>query len=98
MLKYKPTKIDYYHIYDVKEAISKDGEAKGMLGSFEVISKHGKFSVGAGKLTHDERADLWVNRADVRGKVLKVKHEHITTGGGIPISCIALAVVNCIGE
>ena len=96
MLKHKPTEIDYYVILGVKEAISEDGELKGMVGAFTVLSP-GKdtFEVGAGKLTHSERIDLWLRKDEILYKMLKVKHEKIKTGkNGVPISCVAVSIAS----
>ena len=98
LLKHKPTKVDYYWVLAVNEAVSEDGEAKGMVGSFIVTSKERQsFAVSAGKLSHAERVAIW--EGDLwKNKWLKVKHEHISTSGGVPVSCVALELVNMIGE
>lgn len=94
MLKFKPTEEDEYLIYTVIEAISKEGNPKGMVGSFGVHSDDGTvFCVGAGKLNHAERRRLWDNREDIEGKMLKVKHEKDKTIGGVPICCVAVEVI-----
>jgi hypothetical protein len=99
MLKYKPTKVDYYMILELNEAESEDGEPLEMVGSFVVASKEREpFNVSAGKLTHDERRLYWTKRKEVIGKWLKVKHEEIKTSGGVPVSCVALQIVDMIGE
>lgn len=95
MLKYKPTYSDHYVILDIKEAISKEGEPKEMLGAFLVGSKtvlNDSFWVGAGKLSHDERIRLWKIGEGLIGKTLEVKHEKLTTGGGVPLCCVAIRV------
>lgn len=48
---------------------------KGMLGSFLCVdSKTGnEITVGAGKLTHDERIDVWNNQSKYLGKILKYR-------------------------
>jgi ATP-dependent DNA ligase len=94
MLKYKPTEKDEYPILEVIEAVSQEGEKKGMVGAFRVLSQ-GKdiFKVSAGKIDHSKRKFLWENRKDVVGKILEVKHEKIKTGAnGVPVSCIAIRV------
>ncbi len=96
MLKHKPTEIDYYVILGVEEAVSEDGESKGMVGAFTVLSP-GKdtFKVSAGKLTHSERIDLWERKDEIKYQMLKVKHEKIKTGkNGVPISCVAVSVAS----
>ena len=61
MMKFKPGREDIYPILSVKEAISKEGLPKGMLGSFICSSppRPETFSIGAGRLTHEERIELW---------------------------------------
>lgn len=98
LLKHKPTKVDYYWVDGVNEAVSEDGEAKGMVGSFNVLGKERIiFSVSAGKMTHAERKEIWEKQLWYN-KWLKVKHEKIKTSHGIPVSCVALALVDMIGE
>jgi ATP-dependent DNA ligase len=97
MLKYKPTYKDTYEIVEVREAINKHGEPKDMLGAFFVASKTAEndgFWIGAGKLTHEERIRLWKLRDELPGKMLVVKHEKLTTSGGVPLCCVALDVKN----
>lgn len=101
LLKHKPTELDYYIILDLKEAVSENGEAKGMVGSFRVLSiaTDDVFFVSAGKLLHSERVELWKNRESCIHKYLKVKHEKIRTDTrGIPVSCVAISVVDKEGE
>lgn len=96
MLKYKPTYKDTYEIIDVREAITKTGEPKDMLGAFLVGSKtvaNDEFWVGAGKLTHEERTRLWKLRDQLPGKTLEVKHEKLTTSHGVPLCCVAVRVL-----
>jgi ATP-dependent DNA ligase len=60
MMKYKPKASDEYQILSLEEAISEDGTPKGMLGAFWCIDNMStKFKVGAGKLTHLERKEIW---------------------------------------
>ena len=94
MLKFKPTEEDEYKILWVTEAMSKEGNPKGMVGSFAVYGDDRiTFFVGAGKLNHAERVRLWDNREDVIGKMLKVKHEKDKTVGGVPICAVAVEVI-----
>jgi len=93
MLKYKPTEIDEYEIVALKEAIDKNGYPKDTLGSFLVkTSDDDVFYVGAGKLTHPERDAIWKDRDNLPGRILIVKHEKITTSGGVPICAVAVEV------
>ena len=96
MLKYKPTEEDDYLILDLKEAMDKEGENKGMVGSFLVCGADNPddtFYVGAGKIPHEERVKLWLNRGSVKGATLKVKHEPTTTVNRIPVCCVAVEVI-----
>lgn len=94
MLKFKPTEEDEYYICGLKEAVSKEGNPKGMVGSFAVYGDDkASFDVGAGKLDHAKRKMYWKNRMDVVGKMLRVKHEKTKTVGGVPDCCVAVEVV-----
>lgn len=97
MLKYKPTEFDDYKIVDIIEAISKEGEPKGMVGAFEVVGKElVPFRVGAGKLKHNQRIDYWRRRKEIlrQEKWLRVKHGIIYTTGGIPTPAVAVEVID----
>ena len=94
LLKFKPTESDTYKILGVLEAISKEGELKGMVGAFLVSGDDGtEFKVGAGKLKHSKREELWKNRKDLIGRTLLVKHEMLKTKNGIPLCAVALEVI-----
>lgn len=92
MLKFKPTEKDHYLILSVNEAIDKNGQPKGMVGSFLVKAKDvdESFKVGAGKMKHPRRVELWQLRAMLPGKMLEVKHELIRTSGGLPVCAVAV--------
>jgi ATP-dependent DNA ligase len=94
MLKFKPTEIDEYIILGINEAIDKYGSLKGMAGSFTVkpLDHSQSFDVGAGKLTHPERKVIWQNRGEFIGSTLIVKHEPVTTSGGVPICAVAVKI------
>jgi len=94
MLKFKPTEEDEYKILGLKEAISKEGYPKGMVGSFRVCGDDGtEFYVGAGKMSHGDRKIHWADRGDLVGKMLKVKHEKTKTIGGVPDCSVAVEVI-----
>lgn len=94
LLKFKPTETDEYKIIKVHEAISQEGEPKGMLGAFTVSGDDGTFfDVGAGKLKHLERKKLWERRESLTGKDLEVKHEMLKTKNGIPLCTVAVRVI-----
>ena len=93
LIKVKPTEEDEYKIIDVLEAISLEGNPKGMVGAFSVQDNEGiVFSVGAGKLKHKERERLWKGRGDLIGKMLVTKHEPDKTKGGVPVCAVAVRV------
>lgn len=92
MLKFKPTEEDTYVILDINEAIDKNGVPKNMVGSFLVSSETAPqpFKVGAGKMPHSLRTELWQRRHLILGKNLRVKHEPMTTSGGVPLCSVAV--------
>ncbi len=93
MLKFKPTEEDTYTIVGVTEAISLEGELKGMIGAFMVRDADNRvFKVGAGKLPHPKRVDYWNRRSQLLERPLLVKHELIPTDDGIPVSAVAVEV------
>ena len=96
LLKFKPTEVDEYTIFDVLEAVDKNGEKKNTLGSFLVKAKDEEttFKVGAGKLKHSEREELWKRKESLIGKTLEVKHELTKTEKGIPDCAVAVRVIN----
>jgi len=78
MMKFKPKKTDTYKLVSVNEAISESGTHKNMVGSFWCIDDMGtRFKVGAGKLSHQKRKDLWENYIDnviEEGSTIKALH------------------------
>jgi len=96
LLKFKPTERDEYIIKAVNEAISLEGDCKGMVGSFEVFSNTEpdgtSFNVGAGKMNHDLRIKYWEIRHHLPGKTLVVKHELLRTVNKVPIAAVALYI------
>ena len=95
LLKYKPTESDEYVIDEVLEAISQEGEPKGMVGAFLVHGDDGEvFKVGAGKMKHPLRIELWQKRQKLTGLLLHVKHEKLRTVNSIPIAAVALNIVS----
>ena len=92
MLKFKPTSEDHYEILEVNEAIDKEGNPKSMVGSFTVKAPDvaETFKVGAGKMSHERRTELWRYRALLPGIFLVVKHEPIRTSGGVPLCSVAV--------
>lgn len=95
LLKFKPTETDEYLILDIIEAISKDGIPKGMVGAFLVCGDDNvEFEVGAGKLKHWEREEIWNNKEVYKNKTLVVKHEPLTyvSKNNIPIAAVAVRI------
>lgn len=98
LIKFKPTEKDEYEIVGVNEAISLEGQPKGMVGSFTVRAKDepgscSTFDVGAGKLKHDKRIEYWHRRWECIGKMLLVKHELLRTSGQVPIAAVTIDVI-----
>ena len=95
MLKFKPTEKDNYLVLKVNEAIDKEGMAKGMVGSFTVKAHDTdeSFKVGAGKMKHSRRIELWGLRHLIPGNYVEVKHELIRTSGGVPVCAVAVDVI-----
>ena len=95
MLKFKPTEKDDYVIVSVNEAIDKHGNPKGMVGSFLVKAPDVDevFKVGAGKMKHPRRIELWKMRTMLPGKMLTVKHELLRTSGNVPVCAVAVEVL-----
>jgi ATP-dependent DNA ligase len=94
MLKFKPTEVENYAILEVNEAIDKYGVPKSMVGSFLVQSKSNEepFKVGAGKMPHNIRSELWRMRHTLTGRYLRVKHEQLKTSGGVPLCSVAVGL------
>ena len=82
MLKFKPKKDDYYKIIGVNQAISIAGEPLSMIGAFKCQGSDGtSFKIGAGKLTHDERKNIWKGRHTLIDSFAHVQYQNITSGG-----------------
>lgn len=61
------------HVSSFEEAISIDGEPKGMVGRINVQYRGRVVGVGPGALTHAERVRLWRNRACASKYIVEVK-------------------------
>lgn len=96
LLKFKPTEVDEYIIFEVLEAVDKNGEKKNTLGAFLVKAKDEEttFKVGAGKLKHSEREEFWKRRETLIGKTIEVKHELTKTERGIPDCAVAVKILD----
>lgn len=93
LLKFKPTEEDIYYIIGMNEAISLEGEPKGMVGSFVVQDNDGNsFAVGAGKLVHSKRIEYWIHKEGIIGCYLLTKHEKLRTTNDVPVSAVAVDI------
>jgi hypothetical protein len=99
MLKFKPKKNDYYKIIEVIEAVSSTGDPPSgsrllsMIGAFRCVGTDGTpFKIGAGRLTHQERWDLWRDRESLVGQFCHVSYQNLTAKG-IPRFGLCISVV-----
>jgi DNA ligase-1 len=84
VMKFKPKKEDDYEIVGYEEEMSIEGVPKGSLGSLHCRSGDGNtFSVGTG-FSRDLRSRLWQGRESLKGKIAKVKYQHLTSGRKVP--------------
>jgi len=82
MLKFKPKKNDYYKIIGVNDTFSQRGIPLNMIGAFQCQGSDGtSFKIGAGKLTHVERRNLWKDRHALIDSFAHVQYQNITSGG-----------------
>lgn len=83
ILKWKPSKEDYYEIVKVIEAISQDGQALGEIGALECQDRYGNlFRVGPGLgLTQADKKQLWNDRHSLIKKFACVKYQNLTQAG-----------------
>jgi hypothetical protein len=95
-MKFKPKKTDDYEIVDVIEAVSKEGELKGMVGAFLCTGADGtQFKVGAGELSHDQRIEIWEDHIwhkDIIDRWLKVSYQNLTPNK-VPRFGLALEII-----
>lgn len=98
MMKFKPKATDSYKIISCYEAISEDGSPKGMLGGFNCIDDMGTpFSVGAGKLSHDDRRMFWAKWVGYpegfKGKYLEVEYQTLSDKSKVPLFSRAVRII-----
>jgi len=98
MMKFKPKAKDEYLITGVYEAISQDGKGKGMVGGFNCVDDMGTpFSVGAGKLTHDQRIRIWGMWQDapqyIRDSYLEVEYQTMSDKNKVPLFSRAVRII-----
>jgi DNA ligase 1 len=87
MMKFKPRKEDLYQIVGYEEEVSQYGEPKNALGAL-ICRAHDSeelFNVGSG-FTASQRAEMWRNKEDLKGELVRVKYQHLTSGRGVPRS------------
>jgi len=84
VMKFKPKKEDEYVILGSEEEVSADGTPKDSLGALVLRSGDGGvFRVGTG-FDRRTREDLWRNREVLKGRIARVKYQHLTAGKGVP--------------
>ena len=97
MMKFKPKATDHYKITGCYEAISEDGTPKGILGGFNCIDDmQTTFSVGAGKLSHDERRLIWnryVTCGCIGGEWLEVEYQTLSDKNKVPLFSRAVRII-----
>ena len=97
MMKFKPKQTDHYEIVGVYEAISEDGTPKGMVGGFNCIDDMETiFSVGAGKLSHDERYKMWMAYCESNypiGMNLEVEYQTLSDKNKVPLFSRAVRII-----
>lgn len=98
MMKFKPKATDSYEIVGVYEAVAADGIPKGMAGGFNCIDDMGtKFQVGAGKLPHVARREIWVEYLDnpymFIGKMLEVEYQTMSDKNKVPLFSRAVRIL-----
>jgi len=98
MMKFKPKAFDQYLITGVYEAISQSGTPKGLAGGFNCIDDMGTtFSVGAGKLSHDERREVWYRWQEcpetLAGSYLEVEYQTMSDKKRVPLFSRAVRII-----
>lgn len=94
ILKWKPSKKDWYQITAVEEAISEDGTPLGRVGAFVCTDSHGNtFRCGPGLgATHSVASDLWQKREELIGQYAEVYYQNLTTKGVPRFGKFSLAI------
>lgn len=101
MMKFKPKATDTYTLTGCYEAVSENGEPKGMVGGFNCIDDMGTpFSVGAGKLSHDERIEIWKSWTfgvhhfmHEYGTELEVEYQTLSDKNKVPLFSRAVRII-----
>jgi len=84
VMKFKAKKEDEYEIVGFQEEFSNEGKPKNSLGALTCKSGDGNlFNIGTG-FSAEARQILWNTRENLKGKMAKVKYQHLTTGKQVP--------------
>lgn len=83
MLKWKPSKYDYYKVVAILEAVSEQGIPKGKAGAILLSDRNGhEFKAGCGLGIDDEvAARVWENRDSLVGWYAEVQYQNLTKNG-----------------
>lgn len=83
MLKWKPSRKDWYQIVAFGEAISEDGIPLGRLGFLTCRDRYGnEFNVGPGLgISHEKARELWQAGLSIIGKYAEVYYQNLTKTG-----------------
>ena len=93
-MKFKPRARDTYPISRLIEATSADGQPLSMLGAFECYDSLGSvFKVGAGKLTHSERREIFLEGVPPNSFLL-VEYQTLSDAAGVPHFSRAVKVIS----
>ncbi len=85
MMKFKEKQTDVYQVLHFEEAQAEDKTPLGMLGSIGCVDEMGTaFKVGAGRLTHKERTDLWDAPWPDQGWTCTVGYQNLTAEKKVP--------------
>jgi len=97
MMKFKPKQIDEYTIIGINEAKSEEGMPLQMLGAFTCIDNMGtQFNVGAGKLNHEQRRQLWLDfngGIQILGRLLEIEYQTKSGARGVPLFSRAVRII-----
>jgi len=96
MMKFKPKSTDIYPILTPIEAVSESGTPMKMVGAFMCIDEMGtSFKVGAGKLSHAQRAKYWEMWLDTPfpSWKLRVEYQVLSDKNNVPLFSRAVEVI-----
>lgn len=83
MLKWKPSKWDYYKVISILESVSEQGTPKGKAGAVLLSDRNGhEFKASCGLGIDDEvAARVWENRDTLIGWYAEVQYQNLTSSG-----------------